>query len=408
MTPPDISTTVAGVSLSTCLYNASGPRSGTSTVLHKLAANPNTGAVLSKSATIAAQTGNPQPRTFHVEQNGMNVASFNSEGLPNKGIDYYIANETIDEIYDGLSTDKKPTNKPYIVSLSGKTLDDNLEMIQRIAKANASTQPPRIAAIELNLACPNIIGKPIVAYDVPQMKDILQKVRQCVQKHQDTLPPLGVKLAPYLDFNQLAAVAELLNDYTDVVRYVVTINTVGNALCLDVHAQHPCIASNAGLAGLSGPAVHYTALANVRQLRQLLDAAVDIVGVGGVSTGEQAAAMLMVGAAAVQVGTAHWKEGPACFDRIADELKVYMQQHGFANLSELQKSFHLWTKDGAQASREYKKQHLQQQIAASASTLADKGAFGNLWTVSLAVLAIVLLADKLGVFSSLSLWWYWY
>ena len=76
----------------------------------------------------------------------------NSEGLPNSGIDYYIDQKTIDETLEASS----PANKPYMVSISGKTLDDNLIMLDRIAKRQGS-----IACVELNLACPNVIGKPM-------------------------------------------------------------------------------------------------------------------------------------------------------------------------------------------------------------------------------------------------------
>uniref|UniRef100_A0A7S3P8T8 Dihydroorotate dehydrogenase catalytic domain-containing protein n=1 Tax=Amphora coffeiformis TaxID=265554 RepID=A0A7S3P8T8_9STRA len=398
---PDLSTTVAGLHLSTCLYNASGPRSGNSTVLHKVAASAGTGAVLSKSATLAAQAGNPQPRTHHAAD-ATGGASFNSEGLPNNGIDYYIAPENINEILQGISNnnqDKDKPNKPYIVSLSGKTLDDNLEMLQRIAAA----KNPKIAAIELNLACPNIIGKPIIAYDVAQMRDILQAVRNEIKKSNNKAlqtTPLGIKLAPYLDMVLLGQVASLINDFKDTVKYIVTINTLGNALCIDTDAHQPFIASNNGFAGLSGTAVHYTALANVRALRNQLDTDIDIVGVGGVGTGEHAAAMLLAGAAAVQIGTTHWIEGPACFERIANELRAYMQEHGFANIAELQAAWHLWTKEGAELSRSKKKQKSTASTVATMKTATAAAASDNscmMLSAVLAVVAAVLLADKLGV-----------
>lgn len=381
-TEPDLSTTLAGIPLQTCLYNASGPRSGNATVLHKICASAATGAVLSKSATLQPQAGNPQPRIHHAE-----FASFNSEGLPNNGVDYYIAAENIDEI---LGT----SDKPYIVSLSGKTLEDNLKMIQAIA----DVKNPKIAAIELNLACPNIIGKPIIAYDVPQCRDILKEVTRVVNKNKH-LPPLGVKLAPYLDFVQLADIAKLMNEYKAVVKYVVSINTLGNALCLDMVAQQPVISSNAGFAGMSGPAVHYTAVANVRQLRNLLDPAIDVVGVGGVSTGEQAAALLLAGATAVQLGTVHWKEGPACFERIAAELRAYMRQYGFANIGELQAAWKLWSKQGAEVSRKAKKAAADTTATKSAltsSSAASPNVYATLSAV-LAALVAILVADKLGM-----------
>lgn len=332
----DLRTQVAGITLSTCVYNASGPRSGTAAALQKVC-HSKSGAVLSKSATIQAQTGNPQPRTWH-SADGM--ASLNSEGLPNNGIDYYIAESTIQESMES-------SDKPYIVSLSGKTLADNLEMLKRIAKAPTR---PRIAAIELNLACPNVIGKPIIAYDFEQMDQILTAVSKV-----SNLPPLGVKLPPYLDFQHFAAASDILNKHKKLVRYIASINTIGNALAVDVHSETPTIASNSGYAGLSGPVVKYTALANVCKFRSLLDPSIDVVGVGGISSGTDVFEMLLAGAVACQVATCHWKEGPSCFDRICDELASLLKEKGYSSVSEIQGTLKPWSKDRATIARQHSK-----------------------------------------------------
>lgn len=89
----NLETTVGEIPLSTCVYNASGPRTGASQALAKIAAS-SAGAVLTKSATLEKQNGNPLPRVWHADDS---KASMNSEGLPNSGIDYYIASATIDE-----------------------------------------------------------------------------------------------------------------------------------------------------------------------------------------------------------------------------------------------------------------------------------------------------------------------
>ena len=148
----NLETTVGGIPLSTCIYNASGPRSGTSQSLAKVASS-SAGAVLSKSATVQPQKGNPLPRVWHSNDE---MASMNSEGLPNSGIDYYVAPTTIDEVM----VNSTENAKPYIVSISGKTLADNLVMLDRIAKTIKDGET-RISGVELNLACPNVIGKPI-------------------------------------------------------------------------------------------------------------------------------------------------------------------------------------------------------------------------------------------------------
>lgn len=385
----DLTTSVGGVPLTSCVYNASGPRSGTSAALSKIAQHSESGAVLSKSATLLPQKGNPQPRTYHAPDG---TASFNSEGLPNSGIDYYLSEETINEIYGGDGGNK--SNKPYIVSLSGKTLDDNVAMLERIANSPALD---RIAGIELNLACPNVIGKPIIAYDFDQMDSILKRIGEvCTNAGgEKKMPPLGVKLPPYLDFQHFAAAARVLNDHKNSVKYVASINTIGNALVVDAESEAPFISSNSGFAGLSGPAVKYTALANVRKLRELLDDSIDVVGVGGIKTGRDAFEMLLCGACAVQVATCHWIEGPKCFDRICSELRDIMRDKGYKSLEDFRGKLKDWSREGADASRRKSKEAASKGGGGEASSSSSDAQFYKILSGVLAVLLAVVCAAKL-------------
>ena len=274
---PSLATTIASIKLDTCVYNASGPRTGSGQALSKIASSA-AGAVLAKSATSASQTGNPLPRTWHHSSTDSH-ASMNSEGLPNAGIDYYISKETIDE---ALSTSE--TSKPYFVSISGKNINENMSMLEKI-HAKIKEGEKRIAGVELNLACPNVIGKPIIAYDFDQLESVLQSVSQLPIFAQDKVP-LGVKMPPYFDGPHYDRAAAVLNKYAHIVNYVASINTIGNCLAVDPIAEMPVIRSKGGFAGLSGRAVKYTALANVKKMRELLVDEIDIIGVGGVFTGE--------------------------------------------------------------------------------------------------------------------------
>lgn len=393
---PDVSTSLAGIPLSSCIYNASGPRSGTAAALQKIAQSK-AGAVLSKSATVDSQTGNPLPRTWHAPDG---LASLNSEGLPNNGIAYYISASTIAEAMGECSDNNK---KPYMVSLSGKTLADNLQMLQRIA-----TSPTRskISAIELNLACPNVIGKPIIGFDFEQMDEILTAVAQVYNDNNNDnnnhqLPPLGVKLPPYLDFQHFALAADILNKHKDLVRYIASINTIGNSLAIDVYSEAPYISSNSGFAGLSGPAVKYTALANVRKFRSLLDASIDVVGVGGVQSGQDVFELILAGATAVQVATCHWIEGPKCFDRICQELQEIMVEKKYTKIEDFKGKLKEWSKEGANLSRLRKKeadttlkeaQPTATTTSVTASTAAELTFYKTLCGV-LVILVAVLCAD---------------
>ncbi len=382
----NLETTVGGIPLATCVYNASGPRSGTSQALSKVATS-SAGAVLSKSATLVSQKGNPLPRVWHSDNE---IASMNSEGLPNSGIDYYIAPNTIDEVMADAES-----GKPYLVSISGKTLADNLVMLDRIAKTIKDGET-RIAGVELNLACPNVIGKPIIAYDFEQLRDILETIAK--KKYSFVF---GLKLPPYLDGKHLAEAASIINEYAGMVKYVVCINTIGNALSVDPIAETPYISSNNGLAGLSGPAVKFTALANVRQMRQQLKKEIDVIGVGGINSGEDVFLFLLCGASAVQVGTCHWIEGAKCFDRIVSELKDILKEKGYSSASECIGQLKPWSKEGAAKTRAAKK---AKKLAGGSSSSSGKTAVASsnnnfIVDVVLVLVIAILLADKYGKIS---------
>lgn len=378
----DLSTSIGGIPLTSCIYNASGPRTGSSAAMAKIALSKS-GGVLAKSATVASQTGNDLPRTWH-EENGK--ASLNSEGLPNNGIDYYIDSKTIAETMG-------QSSKPYMVSISGKTLGDNLLMLGKISDAMKADPSIKISAVELNLACPNIVGKPTIGYDFEQMEDVLKQVTSlpCF-KGSKPMFPLGIKMPPYFDRPHFEQAASILNKYKTCVAYVASINTIGNALAVDVVAEQPYIRAKGGFAGLSGPAVKYTALANVKQMRELLDDSIDVVGVGGISSGKDAFEMILCGATAVQVGTCHWTEGPSCFERMCIELESIMKEKGYNSIADFRGKLKEWSKEGAALSRNAK---MARKSAGGATETAKKESGNNsiLVAILFAVIAI-LLADK--------------
>jgi len=292
------------------------------------------GAVLSKSATLLPQSGNPMPRLKKLDVGaGRAVGSINSEGLPNNGIEYYVSDEVLDAV--------KATGKPYIVSLSGLSTADNLAMLGKVAAA-AARKPNTIAAVELNLACPNIPGKPTVALDFDQMADVLDAVAGHAAFRASGLP-LGVKLAPYFDGPHLDRAAALINA-CERVSFVVTMNTIGNCLVVDTATEAALIAPKGGFGGVGGGFAKPIALAQVAGLRKRLDARVDIVGVGGVRTGEDAFQLILCGATAVQSATTHWLEGPKCFNRIDDELRALMASRGYTKLADFRGNLRAYDK----------------------------------------------------------------
>lgn len=200
---------------------------------------------------------------------------------------------------------------------------------------NRALKVPDISAIELNLACPNIPGKPVIAYDFDQMDEVLANL--C--SHADIKSGkkiLGVKLAPYFDRPHVERAVSIIIKHP--VRFIVSINTIGNALFVDAESECASISPKGGFGGLGGGYVKNTALANVRMLSTILAEKgrqdVDIVGVGGVSSGTDAFELILCGAKAVQVGTCHWNEGASCFGRIAGELEAIMRRKGYTSIED--------------------------------------------------------------------------
>ncbi len=245
--------------------------------------------------------------------------------------------------------------KPYIVSISGTCLEDNMNMIKLILNQDF------VSSIELNLACPNIPGKPIISYDFDQMDEILSKITNISGINRKAL---GIKLAPYFDMPHFERVAQIIAKYP--IQYIVTTNTIGNCLMVDYEAECSSIAPKGGLGGLGGGFIKPIALSNVRifylELQKYGRPDIDIIGVGGVSTGVDAFELILCGAKAVQVGTCHWTEGPSCFDRISKELENIMITKGYKNIQNFRGKLKPYTKGSKKPTKVKQDQKLPEDI----------------------------------------------
>lgn len=306
MEMPSIATQIGSIDLSSCFYNASGARCAEEDELFALAAS-DAGAVLSKSCTLEYREGNPSPRYYETQ-----FGSINSMGLPNQGCRFYAEHA---KKHAALNT-----GKPYFVSVSGLSLEENVLMITQLSGENA------ISAIELNLSCPNVPGKPQTGYDFEQVRRVLDAVCPMVKR------PLGVKLPPYFDIIHFEQVAAILSQYP--LTFVTCINSIGNGLVIDPETETVAIKPKNGFGGLGGDYVKPTALANVHQFYRLLPSHIQIIGCGGVKNGQDAFEHILCGASAVQIGTQLMREGVACFTRLAKELQDIMQQKGYAKLED--------------------------------------------------------------------------
>lgn len=301
-----LATQIGNIYLASCLYNASGALCTTANELVALARSK-AGLVLTKSSTQDYREGNPLPRYFETP-----LGSINSMGLPNLGCQFYARQA---QEHAALQS-----GKPYFVSVSGLSFEENVALV------GFYQSMPNINAIELNLSCPNLPGKPQTGYDFEQVQRVLDAVCPL------TTLPMGVKLPPYFDIVHFEQMAAILNGYP--LAFVTCINSVGNGLVIDAHTETVVIKPKNGFGGLGGDYVKPTALANVHAFYRLLRPEIAVIGCGGVKTGQDAFEHILCGAAAVQIGTQLMRENTPVFTRIAEELQTIMLQKGYTRIED--------------------------------------------------------------------------
>lgn len=318
------------IKFSSCIYNASGPKC---TNYHELdnILNSKSCAVLSKSCTLEYREGNKGIRYWDSSSinNYENMYSINSMGLPNNGYMYYI--NYLDKLY------REKISKPYIISVAGLSLQDNLKIIESINTKNGEQKERYntssvVIGVELNLSCPNIIGKGQLAYDFIQLENYLNSIFELDMTHIDIF---GVKLPPYFELSYFESVANILKKFP--IDFITCINSVPNAMIIDLDIDKPVIEPKNGLGGLGGDIIKPISLSNVFNFKKLLPD-FDIIGCGGVKTGADAYEMILCGASAVQIGTQYMIEDVDCFNRIENELMEIMEKKGKKNIDEFKSS----------------------------------------------------------------------
>lgn len=298
-------TTFAHTKFANPFMNASGVHCMTIEDLQELEKS-DAGAYITKSCTLEKREGNPSPRYVDLA-----LGSINSMGLPNLGFNYYL--DYVLEVQQNQDT-------PIFFSIAGMSPEENLEMLDSIQKCAFS------GITELNLSCPNVPGKPQLAYDFQATEQLLEKVFAFFKK------PLGVKLPPYFDLAHFDQMADILNKFP--LTYVNSVNSVGNALYIDTEEEAVVIKPKNGFGGLGGQYIKPTALANVRAFYTRLKPEIQIIGTGGIETGQDAFEHLLCGASMLQIGTALHKEGPEIFTRIRRELQEIMDKKGYQSIDE--------------------------------------------------------------------------
>ncbi len=241
-------------------------------------------AFVSKTITLAARAGNEPQRIWETP-----AGMVNSIGLPNKGLEGFLA-EDLPQLSE--------LPVPLIASVMGTSREEFTHLVTAVGERD------EVAAIELNVSCPNVRSGLIVGEQPAETAALLEALRPLTGK------PLIVKLTPNVaDPAAVAVAAE--ESGADAVSLINTLK----ASAIDPATSRPGIA--AGHGGLSGPAVRPIAVAQVRAVAAAVD--LPVVGMGGISSGADAREFLVAGAAVVAVGTESFRD-PGAGQRIAEEL----------------------------------------------------------------------------------------
>lgn len=295
-------TKIGDFTFDNCLMNAAGVYCMTREELAEVDDSA-AGSFVTKTGTLTKRAGNPEPRYADTT-----LGSINSMGLPNLGYQYYL--DYVIELQN------QPNSKNHFLSLVGMSPEETHTILKAVQASDYQ------GLVELNLSCPNVPGKPQIAYDFETTEAILTEVFTYYTK------PLGVKLPPYFDivhFDQAAAVFNKIP-----LTFVNCINSIGNGLVID--DETVVIKPKNGFGGIGGDYVKPTALANVHAFYQRLKPSIQIIGTGGVKTGRDAFEHILCGASMVQLGTILHQEGPAVFERITNELKAIMDEKGYKSI----------------------------------------------------------------------------
>ena len=255
------------------------------------------GAVTTKGVANVPWPGNSVPRVAEV-YGGM----LNAIGLQNPGIDVFVERDI---------PYLKKAGATIIVNVCGKSEKDYLEVVERLAD-----QP--VDLLEINVSCPNVKeGGIAFGQDPKALYDITKKAK--------AKQPIIMKLSPNVtDITEMAKAA--VDAGSDALSLINTLT----GMKIDIERRDFVLANKTG--GMSGPAIKPVAVRMVYQVANAVD--VPIIGMGGISTAEDALEFIMAGATAVSVGTANFIN-PATTLEVVDGIKTYMERHQINDINEL-------------------------------------------------------------------------
>ena len=257
------------------------------------------GAVVTKGVANVPWPGNPTPRVAEV-YGGM----LNAIGLQNPGIDVFLERDLpFLQQYD----------TKVIVNVCGKTVEDYLEVVERLADAP-------VDMLEINVSCPNV-KEGAIAFG--QKADCLYDITSAIKKK--AAQPVIMKLSPNVtDITEMARAAEAAG--ADAISLINTLT----GMKIDIHKRSFLLANKTG--GMSGPAVKPVAVRMVWQCAQAVK--IPIIGMGGIMNAEDALEFIMAGATAVAVGCANFIN-PYATQEIVSGIETFMEKEGVSDIAEL-------------------------------------------------------------------------
>ena len=296
---PDMTVKLAGLFLRNPVMTASGTF-GYGQEFAEYVDLEKIGAFVTKGLSLRPRSGNPTPRI--VETPG---GMLNAIGLQNVGVEAFIA-----EKVPFLRT----VNTPAIVNFFGSTVGEYAELAGRLDEI------PEVAALEVNISCPNVKQGGIVFGTDPECA--AQVVAAC---REATSKPLIVKLSP--NVTDVVVMAKACADAgADALSLINTLT----GLAIDLQRRKPVLANITG--GLSGPAIKPVALRMVWQVARAVK--LPIIGIGGIMNARDALEFILAGASAVQVGTASFIN-PSVAQEIAAGMEQWLVENNVASVSSL-------------------------------------------------------------------------
>lgn len=258
------------------------------------------GGIIVKGTTLNPREGNSYPRMAETAQGMLNCV-----GLQNKGVDYFCKN-----IYPQI----KDIDTQMIVNVSGSSPEDYAECASRINDLE------NIRAIELNISCPNVHdGGMAFGVTCEGASSVVKAVRKAYGK------TLIVKLSPNVtSITDIAKAVEA--EGADSVSLINTL--MGTSIDIERRRFNLSI----GTGGLSGPCVKPVALRMVYQVANAVK--IPVIGLGGISTAEDAIEFLMAGATAIQIGTANFID-PAVTKKVKDGINQWLDNHNIDDIHEI-------------------------------------------------------------------------